>query len=125
MQALRCEYCGGHINPHTYRCEYCGTQYLKPKDEFVSGFLREPLTIVRHAPCQLLRSQHVVDRYEYERMRKYNIPVEEVARRELVQSMAEKLTNVVKLEQQETWDEFGSAVVYRADIRVVDPSFRF
>ena len=125
MQALRCDYCGGHIDPVTYKCPYRGTQYLKPKEEFVPGFLQKPLTIVHHAPCQLLRSQHVIDRYEYERMRKYNIPVEEAVRHELVQSTAEKLTNVVRLEEKETYCEYGSAIVYRADIRVVDPSYRF
>ena len=32
--ALRCEYCGGYINPKTYKCEYCGTQYVKPRDAY-------------------------------------------------------------------------------------------
>lgn len=125
MQALRCEYCGGHIDPVTYKCQYCGTQYLKPKDEYIPSYLHKPLVVVRHAQCQLFRAQSVIDRYEYENMKRIGIPIEQEVKHRLVREMAEKLTNVVKVEERESYDEYGSAIVYRADIRVVDPSYRF
>lgn len=25
LEALRCSYCDGHINPKTMRCEFCGS----------------------------------------------------------------------------------------------------
>ena len=93
--ALRCDYCGGHINPKTYKCEYCGTQYVKPRDAYAP---LEMKVVAVQAPVETLAVST-------------RIPME--------REIAGNLTIY------EDFDIRGYEKVYMARLRVVKPDFRF
>ena len=116
LEALRCKYCNGHIDPHTLMCEYCGTQY---REENRLGEVHYIQTCP--APIQVLRSQVVmtdeaIRHTSPEHMSEYAIKV-------LSRNLADALAEHMKVE---TYYEPGTMTqIIRGTVRVVEPDFRF
>lgn len=120
MDALRCDYCGGHINPRTYRCEYCGTQYVKPKDPY--GPLELKVVSVP-APVETLAVNMAIPMEQVKDMEKMGMPVEKYVRREFADQIAEHIAGNIEIYDDFRIDSYEK--VYSARLRVVRPDFRF
>ena len=120
-KALRCDYCGGYINPKTYQCEYCGTQYVKPR---IEGYSPRELKVVSvPAPVETLKVGMRVPFDRAKAMQEMGMPVEEYVRRDFAEQIAEHMAKNIEI--YEDFDIRGYEKTYTARLRVVKPDFRF
>ena len=120
-KALRCDYCGGYINPKTYQCEYCGTQYVKPR---IEGYSPMELKVVSvPAPVETLKVGMRVPFDRAMKMQEMGMPVEEYVRRDFAEQIAEHIAKDIEI--YEDFDIRGYEKTYTARLRVVKPDFRF
>ncbi len=119
--ALRCDYCGGHINPKTYKCEYCGTQYVKPRVDSYAPL--EMKVVAVQAPVDTLAVSMKIPMERAKSMVDMGIPIEEYVRRDFAEQIAEQIAGNLTI--YEDFDIRGYEKVYMARLRVVKPDFRF
>ena len=119
-EALRCDYCGGHINPKTYKCEYCGTQYVKPRDAYAP---LEMKVVAVQAPVETLGVSMRIPMERAKSMVDMGVPIEEYVRRDFAEQIAEQIAGNLTI--YEDFDIRGYEKVYMARLRVVKPDFRF
>lgn len=120
-EALRCDYCGGYVNPKTYRCEYCGTQYVKSKEDPF-----HPLEIKYvgvPAGCDVYSVETILNRKQVRFMNEMGVPIEEEVRRDFAKKIADLIAQ--KIEIYEEFDIDANKMKYSARLRVVKPEFRF
>ena len=118
--ALRCDYCGGHINPKTYKCEYCGTQYVKPRDAYAP---LEMKVVAVQAPVETLAVNMRIPMEQAKTMSDMGVPIEEYVRRDFAEQIAEHIAGNIEI--YEDFDIRGYEKTYTARLRVVKPDFRF
>ncbi len=118
--ALRCDYCGGHINPKTYKCEYCGTQYVKPRDAYAP---LEMKVVAVQAPVDTIAVSMRIPMERAKSMVDMGIPIEEYVRRDFAEQIAEQIAGNLTI--YEDFDIRAYEKVYMARLRVVKPDFRF
>lgn len=119
LEALRCRFCGGFINPRTYTCEYCGTVYMKPKSSF--ELPPRELVVVREAPLITYSSSLAVDRFNI-----VGIPEDElrgIVSNNLVENFEKAIAENMNIEAEH--DIIRGQIIYRARLRVVKPNYRF
>lgn len=119
LEALRCRYCSGFINPRTYTCEYCGTVYMKPKSSF--ELPPRELVVVREAPLITYSSRLAVDRWNV-----MDIPEEELRKivsNNLVENFENAIAENMNIEAEN--DIIRGQIIYRARLRVVKPNFKW
>ena len=119
--ALRCDYCGGFIDPDSYKCPYCGTQYSKPINELTDLFRQK--TVIKAAPCEVFNIQKSVNAYDLRAMQDIGMPVEEEIRKEMAQQLAVTLAKNLLIETDYNIDR--AEVNYRASLRVVKTDYDF
>lgn len=120
MKALRCDYCGGFINPKTYKCEYCGTQYVKPDD----GFSAPPKLIVAYPPrAETLGMKQAIDRETYSSMKESGYPVEELIRDRFAEGIAREIAKSIEIE--ECYNYVYDQKEYFGKIRILKPDYKF
>ena len=119
-EALRCNYCGGFVNPKTYKCEYCGTQYKKPELEFG----QTKLTLIPvNAPTEVLCVSKEIDYWMCRDMEKHGYPIEKIVRDEMAQELAENIADRMELYKDVMID--NGKMRFSAKLRLVKPDFRF
>ena len=121
MEALRCDYCGGHINPNTYKCEYCGTQYKKPQND--SWLKYEVKFVSASAPCEVLGVQKEIDMFDFRTMQDIGVPIEAKVREDFANQIARAIAD--KLTIYEDYDITSMKKKYMAKLRIVKPDYRF
>lgn len=119
--ALRCDYCGGFIDPDSYRCPYCGTQYSKPFNEFTDLFRQK--TVIKTAPCEVFNIRKKVNAYDLRAMQDIGMPVEAEIRKEMARQLADTLAQNLTIETEYNIDK--AEINYRAKLRVVKPDYDF
>lgn len=119
-EALRCNYCGGFVNPTTYKCDYCGTQYKKP--ELNVGQTRLTLIPV-NVPTEVLCVAKEMDYWMYRDMEKHDYPIEKVIRDEMAQEIAKNIADRMEI-YQDVMIENGK-MRFSARLRLVKPDYRF
>ena len=122
-EALRCDYCGGFVNPTTYKCPYCGTQYMKPNGANITANGQKIHFVAKAAPCWAYGVERKVPLETFRMMQECGIPIEEEIRRDFAQKIAEKIAQNLVI--YEDFDIEAYEKTYRADIRVIKPDFRF
>jgi RNA polymerase subunit RPABC4/transcription elongation factor Spt4 len=122
-EALRCDYCGGFIEPTTYKCPYCGTQYMKPNDSHIVANGQEYHVVAKAAPCWTYGVEKRVPLETLKLMQECGIPVEEEIRREFAQKIAEQISKRLEIYDDFNIDSYEKT--YSARLRVVKPDFRF
>ena len=124
MKALRCDYCGGYINPRTYKCEYCGTQYVNPD---AGGRLtnsgRDLLVVDKTAPTEIYGIRQEVTLEQLDMMQRVGVPIEHEIRREFARKIAEAIAE--KIDIYENYDISRNVKQYDAKLRIVKPDYRF
>ena len=120
-EALRCDYCGGYVNPTTYQCPYCGTQYVKPRSE---PYRVPDMKIVSvNAPVDVIGCQVAIPFDRFKTMTDIGVPIEQEVRRDMANQIADAIAD--KIEIYEDFDITGYQKKYLARLRVVKPDFRF
>lgn len=119
-EALRCDYCGGFVNPTTYKCDYCGTQYKKP--ELNVGQTRLKLIPV-NVPTEVLCVAKEMDYWMYRDMEKHDCPIEKIVRDEMAQEIAKNIADRMEI-YQDVMIENGK-MRFSARLRLVKPDYRF
>ena len=122
VDALRCDYCTGHINPRTYKCEYCGTQYIKPREEPFGRPLEMKLIAV-NAPVDVYGVKTTIPAYDIKMMNDIGVPIEQEVRRDMARQLADIIAE--KIDITEDYDIRRMDKTYSARLRVVKPDFRF
>ena len=124
MEALRCDYCGGFINPRTYKCEYCGTQYVNPD---AGGRLtnsgRNLLVVAKTAPTEIYGIRQEVTLEQLDMMQRVGVPIEHEIRRSFASQIAEAIAE--KIDIYEDYDICRNVKQYSAKLRIVKPDYRF
>ena len=119
-EALRCDYCGGFVNPTTYKCEYCGTQYKKPELEYGSTELK---LIPVNVPTEVLCVSKEMDYWMYQDMEKNGYPIEKIVREDMAQEIAKNIADRMELYQDVMID--NGKMRFAARLRLVRPDYRF
>lgn len=120
-EALRCNYCGGFVNPTTYKCPYCGTQYVKPRNE---PYRLPDMKIVSvNAPVDVYAVNVAIPMEELKTMNDIGVPIEQEVRRDMARQIADAIAD--KIDIYEDNDIIRYQKTYRARLRVVKPDFRF
>lgn len=120
-EALRCNYCGGYVNPQTYYCEYCGTQYIKPKSRVSQP--HEVMVVKYPAPFEVIAVQKKIPLTEFRQMRDIGIQIEEHIRRDFADKIAKAIADKIEIYEDFNIDVYKKT--YSARLRVVNPDFRF
>lgn len=123
MKALRCDYCGGFVNPTTYKCPYCGTQYTKPNGLHITVNGQEYHAVEKSAPCEVYCIDKMVTLSTLQLMRECGIQVEAEVRRDFAQKIAEKIAQRLVIEEEFLMDTCEKK--YSARLRVVKPNYNF
>lgn len=116
LYELRCENCGGQLDPKTLKCPYCGSQYERENHG-------EQTIYIQTCPAKL-----VPLRYQME------VPTETLSRidpnyfsehcmREMTHKLAEALVPYIKIETEK--DPFTMQQIIRGSVRIAEPDFRF
>ena len=121
-EALRCDYCGGFVDPKTYRCPYCGTQYIKPREEPFGRPLEMKLIAV-NAPVDVYGVKTAISAYDTKMMNDIGVPIEQEVRRDMARQLADIIAE--KIDITEEYDIRRMDKTYSARLRVVKPDFRF
>ena len=119
-EALRCDYCGGFVNPTTYKCDYCGTQYKKPELEF--GQTRLKLIPV-NAPVEVLCVAKEMDYWMYRDMYEHGFHIEDSIREDMADEIAKNIADRIEIRQDVMID--NGKVRFSARLRLVRPDYRF
>lgn len=116
LQPLTCKNCGGSINRATYICEYCGTAY-----ENRSGI---PYIIeTQQKPCKVLQMRSYIDEAV---IRSDIFPREAIVNKamgDIRSQLAKALEDYMRVET--TYDPRTMRQVITAQIRVIEPDYRF
>ena len=121
-EALRCDYCGGFVDPKTYKCPYCGTQYVKPREELFGRPIEMKLISV-NAPVDVYGVQTTIPAYDIKMMNDIGVPIEQEVRRDMARQLADIIAE--KIDIVEDYDIRRMDKTYSARLRVVKPDFRF
>ena len=116
LEVMKCQSCGGTINPSSLRCEYCGTQYERKIEKGITHYIQT-------CPAQIHKLE---TQFEIDEGLTYNAPqdmVAEYAMQQIVNALAQALVPFVKLEV--TPSICNCTQIIRGTIRVVEPDFRF
>lgn len=120
-EALRCDYCGGFVNPTTYKCPYCGTQYVKPRSE---PYRVPDMKIVSvNAPVDVIGCQVAIPFDRFKTMADIGVPIEQEVRRDMANQIADAIADNIEI--YEDFDITGYQKKYTARLRAVKPDFRF
>lgn len=120
-EALRCDYCGGFVNPTTYKCPYCGTQYLKPYTE-----MSHTIKVVSvPAPFAVYGVQREMGYMEYQGMKDLGYPVDEIIRKDMAAEITDAIIPHLTLECSDEDLLRRNQMIFKARLRVVKPDFRF
>lgn len=119
--ALRCDYCGGFIDPDSYKCPYCGTQYSKPVNNLTDLFHQK--TVIKSAPCEVFDIRKKVNAYDLRAMQDIGMPVETEIRKDMARQLADTLAKNLLIEADYNIDM--AEITYRAKLRVVKPDYDF
>lgn len=116
LQPLTCKNCGGAINRATYICEYCGTAY-----ENRSGI---PYIIeTQQKPCKVLQMQTTIPE---ELLRSDYLPKEYIVNQamgNIRDQLAKALEDYLRVEM--TYDHRTMRQIITAQVRVIEPDYRF
>ena len=123
MKALRCDYCGGFVNPTTYKCPYCGTQYMKPNGANITANGQKIHFVEKAAPCWAYEVEKKVPLETFKMMQECGIPIEEEIRRDFAQKIAEMIAQKLVIEEVFLMDTCEKK--YSARLRVVKPDYKF
>lgn len=124
MQALRCEYCGGFINPETYRCEYCGTQYVKPRNGLpIRIDSQKRYAVAKTAPVEIYGINESIPKETLEMMHNCDMPVEDYIRRRFAERIADAIAEKIVIEEYVDYDY--AQMNFSARLRIVKPDYRF
>ena len=121
--ALRCDYCGGFINPTTYKCPYCGTQYVKPNGANITANGQKIHFVEKSAPCDVYGVETRVPLETIRLMADCSVPLEEEIRRDFAEKIAREIAQ--KLVIYEDFSIETCEKRFSARLRVVKPDFRF
>lgn len=119
--ALRCDYCGGFINPTTYKCPYCGTQYLKPYTEMIHTIK----VVDVPAPFAVYGVERAIGYKEYHDMMSLGYPMDEIIRKDMASEITDAIIPSLTLESSDEDLLKRNQMIFRARLRVVKPDFRF
>lgn len=119
LEALRCRFCGGFINPSTYTCEYCGTVYMRPREPYTVS--PRELVVVKEAPLITYGAQLAVDRWDFERIPKDEL--ERLVRDNLVGDFEKAISENINIYSE--YDIINMKYLYSAKLRVVKPNFKW
>lgn len=122
-EALRCDYCGGFVNPTTYKCPYCGTQYMKPNGSHITVNGQEYHAVAKSAPCFVYGVEKKVPLETLRLMEECGIPIEAEIRRDFANKIAESIARDLVIYDDFNLDSYEKT--YTARLRVVKPDFRF
>lgn len=121
LEALRCRFCTGFINPRTYTCEYCGTVYMRPREPFKMD--SKELVVVTEAPVFTYRAGCAIDtRFrdcEWVTKECIDNHVKENIAKELIKNIVPNL-HITKLD-----DPYQQQTIYTADLRIVKPNYKW
>ena len=123
MKALRCDYCGGFVNPTTYKCPYCGTQYMKPNGANITANGQKIHFVEKAAPRWAYEVEKKVPLETFKMMQECGIPIEEEIRRDFAQKIAEMIAQKLVIEEVFLMDTCEKK--YSARLRVVKPDYKF
>lgn len=118
LEALRCRFCTGFINPRTYTCEYCGTVYMKPRNSF--DMPTRELIVVREAPVETISAQIALP---YEAERYMGDREEEYVRSQLSEQFVDYIKPRMGVEKNDDFIHMNK--IYRGRLRVVKPGFKW
>ena len=121
MDALRCDYCGGFINPTTYKCPYCGTQYLKPYTEMTNTIK----VVSVPAPFAVYGVERAIGYWEYQDMKEHGYPVDEIICKDMASEITDAIIPNLTLESSHEDLLRRNQLIFRARLRMVRPDFRF
>lgn len=116
LQPLTCKNCGGSINRATYVCEYCGTAY---EDRAGIPYIIE----TQQKPCKVLQMQTSIPE---ELLRADYLPrdyVVNMTMSDIRSQLAKALEDYLKVEM--TYDPRTMRQVITAQVRVIEPDYRF
>jgi len=120
-EALRCDYCGGFVNPTTYKCPYCGTQYMKPYTE-----MSHTIKVVSvPAPFAVYGVERAMGYMEYQDMKELGYPMDEIIRKDMAAEITDAIIPNLTLECSDEDLLRRNQMIFRARLRVVKPDFRF
>ena len=115
LQPLTCKNCGGSINRATYICEYCGTAY---EDRSGIPYIIE----TQQKPCKVLQMQTSIPeellRSDYSREYIVNMTMDDIR-----SQLAKALEDYLRVEM--TYDPRTMRQVITAQVRVIEPDYRF
>lgn len=111
IKALRCECCGGTINPATMVCEYCDTHYM------TDGTI---VCQVEHVnrPTVQLQSDMVMSFSSVHQLQEVGMDARELAKRKMIDELASTLDQYVTI--YEDFNPRAMAYKYHAVLRVAD-----
>ena len=121
MKELKCPNCGGPLvrNYNEYHCEYCGSTF--DKNEY-----RELCLIqVGQPQCKVIEAYASIPNYIYYEANKYNDleTVKKSITKELTERLAEALIEHITI--KETYDIKNDERVFRGQLRVVNPEYKY
>ena len=121
MDALRCDYCGGFINPTTYKCPYCGTQYLKPYTEMTNTIK----VVSVPAPFAVYGVERAIGYWEYQDMKAHGYQIDEIICKDMASEITDAIIPNLTLESSHEDLLRRNQLIFRARLRMVRPDFRF
>lgn len=116
LQSLTCKNCGGSINRATYVCEYCGTAY---EDRSGIPYIIE----TQQKPCKVLQTSTAIPE---ELLRSDCLPRDYIVNKamdDIRDQLAKALEDYLKIEM--TYDPRKMRQVITAQVRVIEPDYRF
>lgn len=121
MKELKCPNCGGPLvcSYSEYHCEYCGSRFDKTE-------YGEPCLIqIGQPPCKVIEAYTSIPNYIYYEANKYNDleTVKKSITKELTEQLAKELIEHIVI--HETYDIKNDERIFRGQLRVVDPEYKY
>ena len=117
IKPFTCPNCGAAVNTSRLICEYCGTTFKEENQGSIK--LPELRLVVARPGIQTLGISHSLSLYDVKAFPEAVNYVKE----QMVLKLAEKLMDLVEIEERDDFDQLRK--VYKARLRVLDPSYRF
>lgn len=114
IKQLKCECCGGRINPKTYQCEYCGTQYKREYDELMR-------IETYQNPCKVYTSEISIPMEEIRCLGEEE--VSKIAIQQLSRNLAEAIAP--NMEMRTEYNPMYHQQRISARVRIVEPKYIF
>lgn len=123
MKELKCPNCGGPLANNgfgKYHCEYCNSKF---EDKIEYGELH--LVQISQPHCKVIEAYASIPNYVYYEANKYNDlkTVKKSITKELTEQLAEELINHIVI--HETYDIKNDERIFRGQLRVVDPEYKY